>query len=191
MAAVRLIAGRRGDRHMNAQSRAAQQQRVRHVVAVADIGKLQPAQPPEMFLQREHVGQRLAGMIEIAQRVDHRKARPARQFVYRLLAKVRATMASVQRARLRATSLSGSRSPIMPICVTQSPPSCLMASSNVMRVRSEGFSNSRADVAALQRGGETLARLFYLLGKVQDGRQLLDRQIEVMPKVETRAWEAG
>ena len=54
---------------------------MRHVIAVADEGQLQSVQAAEMLLHREHVGQRLAGMIKIAQRVDHRHARPARQFI--------------------------------------------------------------------------------------------------------------
>ncbi len=57
---------------------------------------------------------------------------------------VRATMPLTQRSRLRATSSSGSRAPMGPSAATQSPPSCLMASSKVRRVRREGFSKRRA-----------------------------------------------
>ena len=39
--------------------------------------------------------------------------------------------------------LRGSRPPKDPSHVTESPPNCLIASSKVSRVRSEGFSNSR------------------------------------------------
>ena len=58
--------------------------------------------------------------------------------------KTRATMPLTQRSRLRATSLSGSRTPTGPSIKSESPPNCLMASSKVRRVRSEGFSKSRA-----------------------------------------------
>ena len=44
-----------------------------------------PSQSAEAFLDGLHVGQRLAGMIQVAQRVDHRHVRPLRQFLDRRL----------------------------------------------------------------------------------------------------------
>jgi hypothetical protein len=42
---------------------------VRHVVAVADVGELQPIEAAEALLQREQVGQRLARMVVGGQHV--------------------------------------------------------------------------------------------------------------------------
>ena len=69
--------------------------------------------------------------------------RPLRQLVDCLLEKVRATIAvrpAVEIARdvLQRLALADRAD-----LVTQSPPSCLMASSNVSRVRNDGFSNRR------------------------------------------------
>ncbi len=51
-----------------------EQQRMRHVVSVSDIGETDFLQVAEPLQQGEIVGQRLAGMFEIAERVDHRHA---------------------------------------------------------------------------------------------------------------------
>jgi hypothetical protein len=62
-----------GDRDVNAGGGAAQQQRVRHVVgAVAEIGQFEPGQRPLAFGDRLQVGQHLAGMELVGERVDHR-----------------------------------------------------------------------------------------------------------------------
>ena len=45
---------------------------MRHVVAVADISEMNFLEIAEMFLQGEEVGERLAGMFELAEGVDHR-----------------------------------------------------------------------------------------------------------------------
>src|SRR6202789_332499 len=58
--------------------------------------------------------------------------------------KTRAAIPCTQRSRLRATSFSGSRTPMGPSQNTEVPPICRMASSKVSRVRSEGFSKSSA-----------------------------------------------
>ena len=60
---------------MRAQLRAGEHQRVRHVVAVADIGDLQPGDASLHFQHRQVVGHRLAGMAVIGKAVDDRNAR--------------------------------------------------------------------------------------------------------------------
>src|ERR1039458_1002383 len=59
-----------------------------------------------------------------------------------LCANTRATIPLTQRSRFRATSFSGSRTPMGPSQNTDAPPICEMASSNVSLVRSDGFSKS-------------------------------------------------
>ena len=56
-----------------------------HVVAVADVGERDLLQSPKLFLQSEVVGQRLAGMLQVAERVDHRDARVLRHPFDRLV----------------------------------------------------------------------------------------------------------
>ncbi len=57
------------------------------VVAVADISELHSARGPELFFQREEVSKRLAGMVEVRQRVDDWNGRMRRQSVQGLLLK--------------------------------------------------------------------------------------------------------
>ena len=74
-----------------------------------------PLQRAEALANGLHIGQRLAGMIGVAQRVDHRHATTIRASPSTVAcAKTRATMPSTQRSRLRATSFSGSRTPMGP-----------------------------------------------------------------------------
>ena len=54
---------------------AALDQAAGHVVAVADPGQSQPGQLAAVLLQRVQIGQRLAGMGEVGQAVDHRARR--------------------------------------------------------------------------------------------------------------------
>src|SRR5208282_2174742 len=49
-----------------------QQQRVRHVVAVANVGEMKFLEISKMFLQGKEVGKSLARMLELAESVDHR-----------------------------------------------------------------------------------------------------------------------
>ena len=51
---------------------------MRHVVSVANVGQLNFLQIAEALLQGEVIGQRLAGMLQIAERVDHRNRRVLR-----------------------------------------------------------------------------------------------------------------
>src|SRR5579859_2229438 len=60
---------------------------MRHVVAIADEGEFEAAHIAEAFLQSEDIGQGLARMEAVAERVDHRDARPVRQIVDGLLRK--------------------------------------------------------------------------------------------------------
>ena len=52
---------------------------MRHVVAIADESDFAPFQLAEMFAKRLRVAQRLAGVVEVAQGVDHRHRRPCSQ----------------------------------------------------------------------------------------------------------------
>ncbi len=53
--------------------------------AIAHECQLQAARRAEVFADGLHVGQRLAGMEPVAERVDHGNARPAGQIIDRLL----------------------------------------------------------------------------------------------------------
>jgi hypothetical protein len=56
-----------------------------NVVAVADVSQLLPLEAAEFFVEREVVGQRLAGVIALAQCVDYRDRGPLGQLVERAL----------------------------------------------------------------------------------------------------------
>src|SRR5882672_1432816 len=58
-----------------------------HVVAVADVSEFYATRGAEFFLQREEVSKRLAGMVEIGQRVDDWNGRVRRQGIESLLRK--------------------------------------------------------------------------------------------------------
>ena len=77
---IRLVSlrGRYGE--IQAEASPAQQQRMGHVIAVANVGQLHAFQPSESFVQRHHVGKYLTWMIKIAERVDHRHGRVRRYF---------------------------------------------------------------------------------------------------------------
>ena len=68
---LRAEALRTGDRYMNTEQRAGQHERVAHVVAVADIGEANAFERAKPLFEGEEVGQRLARMLEVRQRVDH------------------------------------------------------------------------------------------------------------------------
>ena len=67
--------GRCRDGDMHPGQRTGFQQRVRDVVAVADVGELETTQFTEALPEREQVGQRLAWVMVVGQRVDDRDAR--------------------------------------------------------------------------------------------------------------------
>ena len=66
-----------GDVDVDAEHRRRVHERGRDVVAVADVGDRAAAQRPEPLLQREEVGERLAGMLLVGERVDRRAAAAA------------------------------------------------------------------------------------------------------------------
>ena len=75
-----------GHVHVNAEHRRRVDQRRRHVVAVADVGDRPPAQRSDVLLQRQEVGDRLAGVLLIGERVDHvQPRRRRREFLEHLL----------------------------------------------------------------------------------------------------------
>ncbi len=51
---------------------------MRHVIAVANVGEMHAAQIAEVLLQGQHVGHRLAGMLQFAESIDHRNGRMLR-----------------------------------------------------------------------------------------------------------------
>ena len=78
--------GRTGDREVEAGEGGHLEQRVGDVVAtVADEREPAPGDVAEHLLDREQVGQRLARMVLVGERVHNGHRRPARQLVDRLL----------------------------------------------------------------------------------------------------------
>src|SRR5690348_2039555 len=89
----------------------------------------------------------------------------------------RATMALVQRSRFRATSLSGSRSPIGPMTATASPPNCLMASTK------RRLFEQQAEITSGERTRITRWVRFHLFGEIEQRQQFVVAEIEVALKV--------
>src|SRR4051812_27341710 len=75
VALVRPQLGRRRDDDLHPRQGAEQHQRVRHVVAVADVDEPHPVEPAEPLAQRQQVGERLARVVLRREHVDHRHAR--------------------------------------------------------------------------------------------------------------------
>ena len=69
---VRAVALGGRDRDLHAGLEAADDQRVRHVVAVADVAHLEALEHRELLADGHQVSQHLAGMAEIGQAVDDR-----------------------------------------------------------------------------------------------------------------------
>ena len=120
---------------------------------------LRPLQLAEVFAQRLHVGQRLAGMVEVAQRVDDRHRRPLRQLFDGALRKTRATMPSTQRSRLRATSLSGSRTPIGPVDEDRVAAQLLDGQLEGQPGAQRGLFKQQGDGLAIERAGVVVAAI--------------------------------
>ena len=128
-----------------------------------------PRSGPEPLAQRQHVGQRLARVLFVGQGVDHmharggggeaRQARPARTSARRRRRpSVRGCAPRLRRSRGRRSTTSGGGS-------MTSPPSSRTAMTNVIRVRSDGFSKRRATcrpasgcAAGAARGARPLQR---------------------------------
>src|ERR1700733_1797129 len=70
---------------MRARASADAKERVANIIAVANIGKLQSAQSAETFLQGKEIRERLARMIAVGKRVNHRYGRVFRQRINRFL----------------------------------------------------------------------------------------------------------
>ena len=82
---VRRVPLRASQRKIHAQPQCAQHQRVRHVVPIPDERQLEALQFAEALADGLHIGQRLAGVEQIAQGVDHRHGRPFGQPIDGLL----------------------------------------------------------------------------------------------------------
>ncbi len=79
------VAGRRGDRHVDARERPQHRQRAGHVVAVADVGEPQAGERAVGLAQRQQVSECLARVVLGAQHVDDGYGTPAGQLLQRLL----------------------------------------------------------------------------------------------------------
>src|SRR5262249_21927903 len=71
---IGLVAGRRCHSNMCADARPDRQQRMAHVVSVADVCEFQAAQPAETLLESEKICKCLARVKTVGKRVDHRDA---------------------------------------------------------------------------------------------------------------------
>jgi len=72
---------RRGDAEIHAEARGEVGERVADVVAIADVGELQAFERAEFFFESEEIGERLAGMEFVGERVDDGNFRGGRHFV--------------------------------------------------------------------------------------------------------------
>ena len=74
-----LVAGRRRQSHVHAQHQRPLGERCGDVVAIPDEGHGVALQVAELFVQRQQVGQRLAGVLLVGERVDHVQPRRGRR----------------------------------------------------------------------------------------------------------------
>src|SRR5271165_7174579 len=88
---------------------ACKHQRVRDVVAVADVRDLQAGDAPLHLQHRQIVRHGLAGMAEIGEAVDDLNARVPSHLLHNFVAKVRIMMPWTMRSRFLATSNTDSR----------------------------------------------------------------------------------
>jgi hypothetical protein len=174
---------RRGDGEIDAQARAGQHERVRHVVAVAAEGQLQTGEVAEALLQREHIGQHLAGMVQVAQRVDDRHGRPARQFLDGVLregAGHDGVHPAVQVAgdildRLARADGSFGENRIA---------AELLDGQLEGEAGAQGsFFEEQADVLAVERAGIVARRLLHIERDVEQGGQFVVGEVEVAAEV--------
>ena len=80
-----LVTRRRGDPQLEAAERGGLDQRMADVVAVADEGDLDTGEAAELLLEGQDVRERLAGMVLVRQRIDHRDRRRCGQLLDRRL----------------------------------------------------------------------------------------------------------
>jgi hypothetical protein len=119
----------------------------RDVVAVADERQGAAGERAETLAEREEIRERLARVFLVGERVDDVEPPRGRANASRRdWANVRTTAPYTQRSRLRATSAMVSRPPSATSAggSMTSPPSSRTATWNVERVRSDGFSKSKA-----------------------------------------------
>ena len=162
---------------------------MRHVVAVADERQLQAVQTAEALLQRQHVRQRLAGMIQIAQRVDHRHARPVRQLFdggLRKHARHDALRPAVQIPRDVFHRLALADGPdvihrIAAQLLDRQLEGQPRAQRRLFKQKAEGTATER--IRKIARGS------FHPVGEIQKVGDLLLRQVEVAGKISRRRFQ--
>ena len=76
---VGLVARRGGDGDVDAGERAGLHEAVGDVVAVAEVGEAEARERAEVLLQGQQVGERLARVVAVGERVDHRDRRGGRE----------------------------------------------------------------------------------------------------------------
>ena len=82
-----LIARGRSQPDMHARIGPCQQKAVRHVIAITHICQAKALQPALLFIDGQHIRQRLAWMLKIGKRIDYRHAAVARQPFQRSMCK--------------------------------------------------------------------------------------------------------
>ncbi len=107
-----------------------------------------PRESPQLLAQRQHVGQRLARMLLVGERVDDVQARrrggELAQPRLRERAHDRAAHPALEVARDVVDRLAAAERDVAPAARSTSPPSSRTAIVKVERVRSDGFSKSSA-----------------------------------------------
>ena len=71
---IRIVTWGRGDAKVRAGASPDAQERMADIIPVANVSDLQSAQAAEPLLESEEIGQRLAGMVAVRERVNHRDA---------------------------------------------------------------------------------------------------------------------
>ena len=140
--------GGRGDPHLHAHRSGGQGQRPAHVVAVADVGDHPPVEGPELLADGQQVGQGLHGVAGVGEQVDHRnlvdRGHPLDLGVLEDPGPDGRVVAGQRPGRRPRRSRGRRGRPPRRRMVTGWPPSCTTAISIELRVRAEGFSNTRA-----------------------------------------------
>ena len=143
-----------------------------NVVSVADVGELEAAEGAEFFFESKEIGERLAGMKFIGERVDHGNAGVSGHFLEDFLlvdASDDAVDPAIEIARDIGDGLA--RAERGEACVwsrkTTEPPMLWMPTSKVTRVRSEGFSKISAMNFPVQRGSVTARARFDVGGELK------------------------
>ena len=99
-----------------------------------------------MFLQRQHVGQRLAGMLQFAEGIDHRDRRVRGHGSNRLVSKGsqhHAINPALQIVGHVAQALASAQSRLRLVNEERHPAQTVDARLKVNRVRNEGFSKNK------------------------------------------------